>query len=291
MQNLKELCFAIQDKNITQLKDHLETIESLTLIPTSIETVITDYNPEKKGYTRKTVNFLGKSFFHLVAFTSSLEILMILQPKLNIPIIPVNKQTLKNNNPFQFLWDHGKTSLLYYCMSLCEEIDLNEVFTRMAIDVKKNYGNCLKYPAKKTFDHDKYEQQKKWVLEKNWQLVCDAIETDDWLYSTHQLIQNEANGLKEHINLHCSKAFEIKYEQLKNLALHEKNAQISIKKKNEPAQENLGQSPTKIRQASMFTQKNMGTICMLAISICFFCRYYFSNNTDDSHTNLENGPR
>ena len=160
MENLKKLCFAIQDKNINQLKDHLKTIQSLKLIPTSIEAVITDYNPEKKGYTRRTVNFLGKSFFHFVAFTSTLEILMILQPKLSIPIIPVNKQTLKNNNPFQFLWDHSKTNLLHYCMSLCEEVNLNEVFEKMAIDVKKPYGNCRKNSAKKCFDHDKYEQQK-----------------------------------------------------------------------------------------------------------------------------------
>lgn len=292
MLDVEDICYAIKCKDRAQLKEQLEFVHSLQLISTTFETNVIDYDHEKEDYVRTTINFLGKSYFHLIAFTSNLEILMMIQSKLLIPIIPVDIKTLQTNNPFQHLWDHGKITLLSYCISLCEQTSLDTVFEKMNIDVTRTYGNCLKNPPQQCFDRTMYEQQKQWVNEQKWPLICDAIGCNQWLYSIHQLIENEALGLRTYIEDNCSKDVDNKYQKLKNLALHEKDVQTSIQKKHvyKTKRDSPIKSSKKIPKVSMFSRKNIKAICIVTIGLGIFCRYYFSNNSDDLSPNLANGP-
>lgn len=272
--DILDLCDAIEHANLPAVQSYLKETK-LKTIQVHYEINIKEntglYSPSK----HRKIDLRGRSFFHLTAFTSHLEMLYIIHPALCIPIIPVNTATLRSNNPFQHLWEHGKDDMLAYCMSMSEILGFDSVLTQLNIDTQKPFGHLLKEKQAYTIDKLTYESQLKWLENKEWQNICDAILSNQWLISIVHLVTHESSGLMAYINENGSETLKNKYHTLKAHALHEKNNHKAIK--------STIKTPTAITKKSHWpTARQIGFGALTTISLFFVARNLFFGTQNGS---------
>ncbi|MDG2348134.1 MAG: hypothetical protein P8L77_01555 [Gammaproteobacteria bacterium] len=267
-----DLCHAIEHANLPAVQNHLKetklkTIQVLYEIRIKENTGM--YSPSK----HRTIDLRGRSFFHLVAFTSNLEMLYTIHSALFIPIIPVNVATLHLNNPFQYLWEHGKEDMLAYCMSMSEILGFDNVLAQLNIDSSKKFGHLLKDKQENTIDKSTYECQLTWLENKEWQHICDAILSNQWIVSMAHLETHESSGLMAHIDDSGSETLKTKYQTLKTHALHEKKNHQMIK--------STMKKPKAIaKQSNWPSARQIGFGVLTTVSLFFVARNLFSGNQD-----------
>lgn len=272
--DILDLCHAIEHANLPAVQSHLKetklkTIQVLYEIRIKENTGM--YSPSK----HRTIDLRGRSFFHLVAFTSNLEMLYTIHSALFIPIIPVNVATLHLNNPFQYLWEHGKEDMLAYCMSMSEILGFDNVLAQLNIDSSKKFGHLLKDKQENIIDKSTYECQLTWIENKEWQHICDAILSNQWLISIVHLATHEPSGLMAYINENGSETLKNKYHTLKDHALHEKNNHKKIK--------STMKTPTAITKKSHWpTARQIGFGALTTISLFFVARNLFFGTQNGS---------
>ena len=272
--DILDLCHAIEHANLPAVQSHLKetklkTIQVLYEIRIKENTGM--YSPSK----HRTIDLRGRSFFHLVAFTSNLEMLYTIHSALFIPIIPVNVATLHLNNPFQYLWEHGKEDMLAYCMSMSELLGFDNVLAQLNIDSSKKFGHLLKDKQENIIDKSTYECQLTWIENKEWQHICDAILSNQWLISIVHLATHEPSGLMAYINENGSETLKNKYHTLKDHALHEKNNHKKIK--------STMKTPTAITKKSHWpTARQIGFGALTTISLFFVARNLFFGTQNGS---------
>ncbi len=276
MKDVKDICMAIKNSSLKLLQESIEDHASLRMIPVNFSVEIYEYNPNTNLYDKKIINLHGKSYFHLVAFSGNLEILYEVHSKLSIPIIPVDLNTLKSNNPFQYLWSHGKYELLIYCMSMCEHTSYKNVLSELNIDDSIPYGKHATKPPKVIINDDIYHQQVDALHQHNWEAICEAINSNTLMIPINTLITFEKKGLLSFITT-CRETLQHKYAKLKSLALHEKRAKESIKT-------NIVVNTTKPKEHSFFTTGKIFTAVLVTAGI-FYLRS--GNGTPPSLDNSE----
>lgn len=273
-ENIVDFCNAIYHGNLQYIKDHSEEFSRLRTIQVSyiIKT-------KKSLIENLQIDLKGKSFFHLVAFSGRLEMLYEIHPRLIIPIIPVDIKTLRSNNPYQYLWSNGKYNFLIYCMSMCSELGYKKVLNTLNINVLNSFGHASDKEIENTINEDIYKKQLNWLENKNWEMICDAIEQNQWMISIFHLLKYEHLGLFSHINNHCTETLKSKYLQLKKHALHEKNTQESIK-----SAPNRNTTSAKKSRWPSTTQISYGVLTTLGLF--FVARNFFC--FDDASNDLTN---